>query len=139
MIMDGEHEEDQDDATTENDKRDKGDRDYDSDSDMDDDDLNDIPDTREYMPLDVQGLQSLGIGGSHGGKDGYTFEDLKNMTDNDVYDEDLEEDQEDDDYLDDVRIRDGDALVVVAKTEEVSCSRLALNYLSLLCVHLCDI
>lgn len=120
--MDGEHEEDQDDAATDNHRHQKGSQDYDSDSDVDDDDLNDIPDTREYMPLDVQGLQSLGIGGRHGGKDGYTFEDLKNTTDDDVYGEDLEDDEEDEDYLDDVRIRDGDALVVVAKTEEVSCS-----------------
>eukprot|EP00804_Cyclotella_cryptica_P017728 CCRYP_001175-RA/>CCRYP_001175-RA protein AED:0.03 eAED:0.03 QI:87/1/1/1/1/1/4/83/651 len=118
MNVDGDDEEHQDDAVTDTDRQDKGDRDHDSDSDVDDDDLSDIPDTREYMPLDVQGLQSLGIGGSNGGNDAYTFEDLKNMTDNDVYDEDLEEDEEDEDYLDDVRIRYGDALVVVAKTEE---------------------
>lgn len=92
-------------------------REYDSDSDIDDDDLHDIPDTREYMPLDVQGLQSLGIGG---GNEKYTMADLKNMTDNDVYDDDLDEDEDDEDYLDDVRIREGDALVVVAKTEDVS-------------------
>ena len=42
------------------------------------------------------------------------------MTDNDVYDDDFDEEEEDEDYLEDVRLRDGDALVVVAKTEEVS-------------------
>lgn len=91
---------------------------YDSDSDIEDD-LHDIPDTREFMPLDVEGLQSLGIGG---GSEKYTMADLKNMTDNDVFDDDLDEDEDDADYLDDVRIREGDALVVVAKTEDVSCS-----------------
>jgi hypothetical protein len=91
---------------------------YDSDSDVDDD-LHDVPDTREFMPLDVAGLQSLGIGG--GNTEGYTMADLKNMTDNDVYDDDdLDDDEDDEDYLDDVRIREGDALIVVAKTEDVS-------------------
>ena len=94
-------------------------KDYDSDSDVDDD-LHDIPDTREYMPLDVQGLQSLGIGGSALKGEGYTVDDLRNMTDNDVLD-DLDEDEDDEDYLEDVRIRKGDALIVVAKTEDVSC------------------
>jgi hypothetical protein len=92
-------------------------REYDSDSDVDDD-LHDVPDTREFMPLDVAGLQSLGIGG--GNNEGYTMADLKNMTDNDVYDDDLDDDEDDEDYLDDVRIREGDALIVVAKTEDVS-------------------
>jgi hypothetical protein len=92
---------------------------HDDDSDVDEDDFEDIPDTREYMPLDVQGLQSLGIGGATTGEGGYTLDDLRNMTDNDVYD-DLEDEEEDEDYLEDVRLRDGDALVVVAKTEEVS-------------------
>ena len=97
-------------------------KEYDSDSDVEDD-LHDIPDTREYMPLDVQGLQSLGIGGSALKGEGYTMDDLRNMTDNDVYD-DLDEDEDDEDYLEDVRIRQGDALVVVAKTEDVSCKYL---------------
>lgn len=44
----------------------------------DDDDLADIPDTREYMPLDVEGLNSLGIGGGGGG--GMNARDLQNMT-----------------------------------------------------------
>jgi hypothetical protein len=94
-------------------------REYDSDSDVeDDDDLHDIPDTREYMPLDVNGLQSLGIGG--GRKEGYSIDDLRNITDNDVYDDDLDEDEDDEDDLDDIKIREEDALIVVAKTEDVS-------------------
>lgn len=95
---------------------------YDSDdSDVDDDDLHDIPDTREFMPLDVEGLQSLGIGGSLPAmkEGGYTMNDLRNMADNDVLD-DLDEDEDDEDYLNDIRIGDGDALIVVAKTEDVS-------------------
>ena len=94
-------------------------KEHDSNSDIEDD-LEDVPDTREYMPLDVQGLRSLGIGGATGGEGGYTLDDLRNMTDNDVYDDDFDEEEEDEDYLEDVRLRDGDALVVVAKTEEVS-------------------
>ena len=43
----------------------------------DDDDLADIPDTREYMPLDVEGLNSLGIGGGGGG---INARDFQNMT-----------------------------------------------------------
>ena len=37
-----------------------------SDDSEDEDNFEDIPDTREYMPLDLEGLQSLGIGGSDG-------------------------------------------------------------------------
>jgi len=88
----------------------------------DEDDLADIPDTREYMPLDVEGLQALGIGG--GGKidiegGGYTIEDLQNMTMNnaDLFEDDDEEDEDEED-ANDIKIFDGDALVVVAKTEE---------------------
>lgn len=95
-----------------------------------DDDLADVPDTREYTPLDLEGLQAMGIGGKFPGigKGGsgederYTLEDLQNMTMNnnellDDYDEDddVEEDEND---IDDVRIRDEDALILVAKTEE---------------------
>ena len=50
----------------------------DDDDSEDDDDLADIPDTREYMPLDVEGLNSLGIGGGGGG--GINARDLQNMT-----------------------------------------------------------
>ena len=49
----------------------------DDDDSEDDDDLADIPDTREYMPLDVEGLNSLGIGGGGGG---INARDLQNMT-----------------------------------------------------------
>lgn len=96
------------------------------------DDLADIPDTREYMPIDVEGLQSIGIGrgsgglampsGGYGGEDGdgrYTMADLKNMTKNnhEFLDEDVD-DEDDEDDANDVQLHDGDALLVVAKTEE---------------------
>lgn len=91
------------------------DNDESSDSD-DDDDLNDVPDTREYMPVDVEGLQSIGIGG---GNVGYNMGDLQNMTMNgdelEGIDDEDEDDPEDDE---DIKLQDGDALVVVAKTEE---------------------
>ena len=51
----------------------------DDDSEDDDDDLADIPDTREYMPLDVDGLNSLGIGGGNI-SGGINARDLHNMT-----------------------------------------------------------
>lgn len=112
------------------DNDDGDDNDNDSDSE-DDDDLEDIPDTREYMPLDMDGLNSLNFGGgTNNGKgkvvmgedgDGYTMEDLQNMTFQDIEDLDGEEDEEEDAEEDeDVRIREGDALIVVAKTEDVS-------------------
>jgi len=88
--------------------------DYDSSDSDDDDDLADVPDTREYMPVDVAGLQSLGIGGSGG----YTMEDLQNMTMNNNELDDDEDDEEDEEDMDDMKIHDTDALIVVAKTEE---------------------
>mmetsp|Transcript_33589 Transcript_33589/g.60475 ORF Transcript_33589/g.60475 Transcript_33589/m.60475 type:complete len:565 (-) Transcript_33589:85-1779(-) len=93
----------------------------------DDDDLADIPDTREYMPLDMEGLKALGIGGGNlrdmptGGDDegGYTMEDLQNMTmnNNELLEEEDDEDEDEED-VNDIKLHDGDALVVVAKTEE---------------------
>jgi periodic tryptophan protein 1 len=90
-----------------------------SDDSEDEDNLEDIPDTREYMPLDLEGLQSLGIGGSKMmGDEGYTMEDLKNMTMNNIELDGSDEDEEDQDDVDDIRLQDGDALIVVAKTED---------------------
>ena len=57
----------------------RADGDSDDDSEDDDDDLADIPDTREYMPLDVDGLNSLGIGGGNI-SGGINARDLHNMT-----------------------------------------------------------
>mmetsp|Transcript_7781 Transcript_7781/g.19301 ORF Transcript_7781/g.19301 Transcript_7781/m.19301 type:complete len:537 (+) Transcript_7781:573-2183(+) len=90
----------------------------DSSDSEEEDDLEDVPDTREYAPLDLEGLQAMGIGGS--GKDGYTMDDLQNMTmnNNEIKDDEEDEGEDDEDDVDDVKLREGDALVVVAKTEE---------------------
>jgi hypothetical protein len=73
----------------------------------DDDDLEDVPDTREYVPVDVEGLAAMGlnqIGGVGGGMD---FDDDDGDNDDDASD------------LEDVRISEDDAIVLVAKTEDV--------------------
>lgn len=93
----------------------------DSDDDSEEeDDLADVPDTREYTPLDLEGLQAMGIGGKIGGGDGegYTLEDLQNMTMNNDEFNDEDDDEEDEDDIDDIKIRDQDALILVAKAEE---------------------
>jgi hypothetical protein len=78
----------------------------DDDDDDDDDDLDDVPDTREYEPIDVAGLEAMGLGHPHGmmssGKDD---------------DPDLEDDDESE--QEDVALTPDDALIVVAKTEDV--------------------
>lgn len=78
----------------------------DDDSDVDsDDDLEDVPDTREYAPTNLEGLQAMGL--SHVGAGA-----AMNL--------DEDEDDDDDSDVDDVNIAPDDAIVVVAKTEEVS-------------------
>lgn len=70
-------------------------------SDDDDEDLADVPDTREYTPIDVEGLQSMGL--SQVGGSGLA----------DIDDDDNSE-------LDDVKLTADDALAVIVKTEDVS-------------------
>ena len=70
------------------------------DDDDDDDDLEDVPDTREFTPLNVEGLEAMGFGEDGGIGDPRTL------------------DYEDESEAEDVRITPDDALVVVAKTEE---------------------
>lgn len=73
----------------------------DDDSDDDDeDDLRHVEDTREYMPIDVEGLESMGLSNSSGPM--YFAED---------------EDDENSD-VEDTNLSPDDALIVVAKTEE---------------------
>jgi len=84
-------------------KRMKNDDDMDSD-DSDDDDLDDVPDTREYTPLDVEGLQNMGISKA---VDGSSYMDFP--ADGEI---------DDDSEADDVQIRPDDALIVTAKTED---------------------
>ena len=84
----------------------------DSDGDSDDE-LEDVPDTREYTPIDVEGLNSLGL--SQIGTNAPAYMD-------DPEDDEADEGSE----AEDVKIQADDAIVVVAKTEEVRklvCSR----------------
>jgi hypothetical protein len=87
-----------------NDDDDNDNDDDDDDDDNDDDDLDDVPDTREYEPIDVAGLEAMGLGHHYGTNDGF---------DHDNNDDDDESEQED------VALTPDDALVVVAKTEDV--------------------
>lgn len=65
------------------------------------DNLGDVPDTREYTPVDVAGLKAMNLGNV----DGEIWQDIEDEDDSDVEDTNLRED---------------DALILVAKTEEVS-------------------
>lgn len=69
----------------------------------DEDNLEDVPDTREYMPVDVEGLQAMGI--AHSGLSNFNEE------------EDDDDDDDDSDALD-VNLSEDDAILVVAKTED---------------------
>jgi periodic tryptophan protein 1 len=68
--------------------------------DDDDDNLEDVPDTREFMESDVKGLEAMNFGGYTGTGD---YEDG---------------DEDDDSDIDDTNLRPDDALVIIAKTEE---------------------
>jgi hypothetical protein len=98
--------EDEDEELSENDNEDPASDDMNSDSESDsDDDLADVPDTREYTPIDVEGLTAMGL--SQVGSNAPMY-----MEDN--------EEEEDDSIADDVKLGPDDAIIVVAKTEEVS-------------------
>jgi hypothetical protein len=85
-------------------------RGIDGDSDEDDEDLDDIPDTREFEPIDVEGLEAMGL--SHVG-----------MGNEAAFMNGLDRNDEDDDSdADDVLITADDALIVVAKAEDVRIS-----------------
>jgi hypothetical protein len=89
--------------------KDKGDDEDEDDMDSDsDDDLHDVPDTREYAPLDIDGMNALGL--SHVGTNAPAYMDLNENG----------EEEDDASDIEDVQIQPGDALFVVAKTEEVS-------------------
>lgn len=77
----------------------------DGESDDDDDDLADVPDTREFDPVDVEGLEAMGLSHINGA----------------MYMDDLDGGDDDDSEADNVRLTSNDAVIVVAKTEEVSC------------------
>ena len=88
----------------------------------DDDDLRDVPDTREYMPTDIKGMEAMQFDG-HSGMPGD--------------DEDEDDDASD---LEDTNLQPDDAMIVVAKTEEVSNPYLYVRceifqYLTLFSIH----
>ena len=86
------------------------DSDADSDDDEDDDDaLDDIPDTREFMPVDIDGLQAMGI--SHAGASALLHPN------HDLNDDD-DDDDDDDSDADDHNLTPDDAILVIAKTED---------------------
>lgn len=85
-------------------KQEKDDDDDSDDDDDDEDDLADIPDTREYMPTDIEGLENMGIGSNYFG-DGDQDDD--------------EDDNDDDSDAADVNLSPDDAIIAVAKTVEV--------------------
>lgn len=95
-----------DDGHDENDEN-PADRSKASDSDSDesraDDDLDDVPDTREYMPVNVDGLQSMGLADTSG--TGGVIDEM--------------EEDDDNSEIEDVRLTPDDALIVIGKTEEV--------------------
>lgn len=82
--------------------------------DDNDDDLLDVPDTREYMPIDIEGLQSMSLAN-------VDYHNTMMMLDEDV------EDEEDSD-VGDTDLQPDDALVLVSKTEEVCNSQTAYIY-----------
>jgi hypothetical protein len=87
---------------------DEGDMVSDGESDDDDfDDLDDVPDTREFDPVDVEGLEAMGL--SH-----------VSTANGAMYMDDLDGGESENSETDDVRLTSNDAVVVVAKTEEVS-------------------
>lgn len=77
--------------------------DDDDDSDDDEDDLEDVPDTREFEPVDVEGLQAMG---------------LNQIGNSAMHMEGLGDDEDDDSEAENVKLSDTDAIVLVAKTED---------------------
>jgi AAA ATPase containing von Willebrand factor type A (vWA) domain len=73
----------------------------DSEDEEDDDNLDDVPDTREYTPSDIKGLEAMSFGGYTGQAD---FE--------------IEDDGQEDSDAEDTNLRPDDALVVVARVQE---------------------
>jgi hypothetical protein len=93
----------------EEDEKEKSGDEMDSDDSDEDDDLADVPDTREFTALDVEGFKAMGL--SQVGTSAPTYMDLPGEGD---------DGEDDDSEAEDVQIQPGDALLVVAKTEEVS-------------------
>lgn len=82
----------------------------------DDDDLDDVPDTREYTPLDVEGFTNLGL--SQVGTSAPSYMEMQGEG----------EEEDDDSEAEDVQIQADDAIVVVAKAEDVSLLETCLRF-----------
>lgn len=105
LMGDGDDEEpvEQDDDDEEDHPTKDADKDQDSDdSDREDDDLSDVPDTREFDALNVEGLEAMRFADTGGTGGMYA-----------------EGNDEDDSDAEDVQLQENDAILVVAKTEEV--------------------
>ena len=73
----------------------------DSDDEDQDDDLEDVPDTREYIASDIKGMEAMSFAGYNGEAD---FN--------------IEDGDDDDSDINDTNLQPNDALVIVAKTQE---------------------
>ena len=96
-----------------------GDGNYDSDDDSDDDEnfdnLEDIPDTREFVPTNLEGMESMNLGGGGGGGGGQSGIEHEERPE----DDDSDSDDDGGSDVEDTNIRSDDALIVIAKAEEV--------------------
>lgn len=103
LMGDGVDEESIEDEVQPTDDANKNEDSDDSVSNGEDDDLSDVPDTREFDPLNVEGLEAMRFADS-GGTGGH-------------YAEGIDDDNSD---AEDVQLKEDDAILVLAKTEEVS-------------------
>jgi periodic tryptophan protein 1 len=108
----------------EEDEKDGDSRSYDT-----DDDLDDVPDTREYLPTNIDGLQAMNIGGGNANAyrrpkkqrdddDGLEDDVMDEYNSNDDDADDDFDDDDDESFVEDTQINDTDAIILVAKTEE---------------------
>jgi hypothetical protein len=111
--MEEEEEEEEDEAIVDKDSQSGGD----DGDDNDYDEFGPIEDTREYMPIDVDGLKAMGLSQVGFSAAPSYMDDLDG--DNGLMDGDGDENDSD---AEDVQIRPhDDAVLVIAKTEDVSC------------------
>lgn len=106
MVPEEEEEEEVDDEEGADDRTDAALNDRNTISDDDsDDDLADVPDTREFTQIDLEGMEAMGLS-QIGKNSAMTMDDLGGLED-------------DDSEAEDVKLTADDALLCVAKTEDV--------------------